>query len=66
MPFLGVIRGDSLKVMEGINVLRDGRFMPWRTAGSGTLSPRHLDQIRRDVEILEMYHQGFTHDQIPT
>lgn len=38
--------------------------MGWRTAGSGALSPRRLEQVRRDVEVLEMYRRGLTFDQI--
>ena len=32
---------------------RDRGVMVWSTAGSGSLSRRHLEQVRRDAELLD-------------
>jgi len=38
--------------------------MAWRTAGSGALSSRHLQQVRRDAEMLELHRRGLTHAEV--
>lgn len=35
--------------------------MVWRTAGSGVLSPRHLQLVRSDAELLDLHRSGLTH-----
>ena len=41
-----------------------GQAMAWSGARSGALSPRSLKQVRRDDEILALYDQDLTYDQI--